>query len=135
MSSKQRKFQRIMHYAVLLCERGYWLNKSKNPAVTARRQFHRAFNENREDADCQFYRDIRELGQDAFIVRYCLELPDWAECRSHYVPITPEQYEELRPKVEALMVEPIPPIKPLTRKQKEELAAKGEYTWNSKKNG
>lgn len=133
MSSKQRKFVRQMEYFLCFCEKGYFINKSKNPNVSARRFFHRAFNEDRDDYENEGFKVVRELGEENFLVRYTLEMPEWCECRAHWVSITPEQYKELLPQVEKMRAERTPVIKPLTKRQKEELAAKGEYMW--KKNG
>lgn len=128
MSSKQKRFVRTMEYFLCFCEKGYFINKSKNPNVSARRFFHRAFNENRDDFDNEGFKVVRELGEEAFLVRYCLEMPEWCECRAHWVSITPEQYQELKPLVEKMREERTPPIKPLTRKQKEEMAAKRQWS-------
>lgn len=123
MSSKQKKFVRQMEYFLCFCEKGYFINKSKNPNVSARRFFHRAVNENRDDYNDAGFQAVRELGEEAFLVRYTLEMPEWCECRAHWVPITPEQYKELKPIVEKMRDERTPVIKPLTRKQREELRA------------
>ena len=86
----------------------YFCNKSKNPKVSVRRQFHRAFNENRDDVDCEFYKDVREYGVDAFLVRYSIEMPEFCECRAHYVKNS-ERNDDIYKIVKGMREEPTPP--------------------------
>lgn len=119
-SGKQRKFSREMEFFVLYHQEtnSYFVNKSKNPTVSARHQFSRAFNPTRQDYETNpLYQDIRKYGKEAFIVRYCLEMPEWAECRAHYVRNT-EPNEEIYQKILAMREEATPPIKPEPRKKR-----------------
>ena len=79
-----KKLKRTMEYFLIYHPEtnSYFCNKSKNPKVSVRRQFHRAFNENRDDLDCEFYKDVRKYGVDAFLVRYSIEMPEFCECRA-----------------------------------------------------
>ena len=120
MSSAQKPFVRTMEYFVIYHPEtnSYFINKSKNPTVSCRHQFSRAFNKNRKDYETSvFYQDIRKYGKEAFIVRYCLEMPEWAECRAHYVK-NDEPNEEIHKQVLAMRPEATPPIKPTPRKKK-----------------
>lgn len=126
MSSKMRKHKKEMEYFLIYHpETNSWfINKSKDPNVSARRQMHRAFHPERPDYDCPFYQDIRKYGEDAFLIRYCLELPDFCEgVRCKYIQHD-EPNEEIYKQVLAMREERTPVIKPLTRKQKEEMAAR-----------
>ena len=93
------KKRRIMEFFTIYntIPGSYFVNKSQRPAVSARHQFHRAFKPEREDYNCDFYQDIRKYGEDAFIVRYSVEMPEWAECRAHYVK--KEQVDEALAKI------------------------------------
>lgn len=93
------KKRRIMEFFTIYntITGSYFVNKSQRPAVSARHQFHRAFKPEREDYNCDFYQDIRKYGEDAFIVRYSTEMPEWAECRAHYVK--KEQTDEALAKI------------------------------------
>ena len=87
----------------------WFANKSKNPNASVKRQFNRAFNTEREDYDCPFYQDIRKYGKEAFIVRYCLELPSFCEgVRCKYIKHD-EPNKEIHKQVLAMREERIKP--------------------------
>lgn len=119
-SGKQRKFLRVMEFFILYYPptNSYFINKSKSSATSARHQFSRAFNQTRRDYETNpLYQDIRKYGKEAFLVRYCLEMPEWAECRAHYVQNT-EPNDEIYKQVLEMRKEPTPPIKPEPRKKR-----------------
>lgn len=123
-SGRQKKHIKTMEFFILYHSptNSYFVNKSKSPATSARHQFSRAFNPTRQDYETNpLYQDIRKYGKEAFIVRYCLEMPEWAECRAHYVRNT-EPNEEIYQKVLAMREEATPPIKPEPRKKRIENA-------------
>ena len=105
-----KKLKRTMEYFLIYHPEtnSYFCNKSKNPKVSVRRQFHRAFNENRDDVDSEFYQDVREYGVDAFLVRYSLEMPEFCECRAHYVKNS-EKNDDICKIVKNMRAEPTPP--------------------------
>ena len=83
----------------------YFINKSQKPVVSVRHHFHRANNPNRADYNSEFYTRLREKGEEGFYITYSLEMPEWAQCRAHFVhahegvQIPPlVTYEELVPK-------------------------------------
>ena len=120
-SGKQCKFSRTMHYFLLYLPEtnSYFINKSLNPQVSCRHQLSRAYNPTRQDYETNpLYQDIRKYGKEAFIVRYCLEMPEWAECRAHYVQNTEPNEKIYHYVLEEMMKEPIPPIKPEPRKKR-----------------
>lgn len=130
MGNHMKKHKKEMEYYILyLPETNSWfVNKSKDPNVSARRQFHRSRNPERPDYNCPLYQDIRKYGEDAFLVRYSLELPEFCEgVRCKYIQHD-EPNEEIYKQVLAMREERTAPIKPLTRKQKEEMAAKRQWS-------
>lgn len=103
-----KKRPRTMEYALIyhIPTNSYFINKSQTPRLVPRHQFARAFKPERPDYNCEFYQDIRKYGAEAFIIRYCLELPEWCECRAHYVKNdTPN--EEIYQKVLTMRTEPL----------------------------
>lgn len=104
-----KKKPRAMHYFILYhpATNSWFINKSQTPKQSARRQIHRAFHEGRADYYCDFYKDIREYGEEAFIIRYCVELPDFCEgVRAHYIKNC-EPNEEIYKAVMSLREEPL----------------------------
>lgn len=99
---------RTMEYSLIyhVPTNSYFINKSQTPRLVARHQFARAFKPERPDYNCDFYQDIRKYGVDAFIIRYCVELPEWCECRAHYVK-NDAPNEEIYQKVLAMRTEPL----------------------------
>lgn len=105
-----KKLKRVMEYFIIYHPEtnSYFCNKSKNPRVSARQQFHRAFSLDRKDYECDFYKDIRNYGPDAFIIRYSIEMPEFCVCRAHYVKNN-EKNDEVYEKVKAMRTQPTPP--------------------------
>lgn len=104
-----RKKSRTMEYqiAYLRPTNSWFINKSQKPHTIFRHQLHRAFNPERPDYNCEFYQDIRDYGEEAFILRYCLELPDFCEGkRAHYVKNS-EPNEEIYHKVLSMRQQPL----------------------------
>lgn len=113
MGKIRRKPRQMEYFVMYLPETNSWfVNKSKTPKQSVRRQFHRAYHEDRDDYDCEFYQDIRNYGVESFVVRYSLELPEFCEGRrSHYIkneePNTAIYKEVLAMRNEPLQVEEI----------------------------
>lgn len=121
MGSGRQKHIRTMKFFILYHPptNSYFINKSKSSTTSARHQFSHAFNPTRQDYETNLlYQDIRKYGKEAFIVRYCLEMP---ECRAHYVRNT-ESNEEIYKQILAMREEATPPIKPEPRKKRIENA-------------
>lgn len=105
-----RRKSRTMEYALAYHQptNSWFINKSQKPHTIFRHQVHRAFNPERPDYDCEFYQDIRKYGEEAFIIRYCLELPDFCEgVRAHYIKHD-EPNDEIYHKVMLMRQQPLP---------------------------
>lgn len=105
-----RKKARTMEYSIAYHQptNSWFINKSQTPRTIFRHQVHRAFNPERPDYECEFYQDIRKYGEEAFTVRYCLELPEFCEgVRAHYIKNN-EPNDEVYKEVLAMREEPLP---------------------------
>lgn len=127
-----RKKPRTMEYALIYHPEtnSYFINKSQTPRLVPRHQFARAFKPERADYNCDFYKDIRNYGIDAFIIRYCIELPEWCECRAHYVkneaPDKEIHKKVLAMRTEPLSVEEVIEVKKVRKAQKEAMKNAGK---------
>lgn len=111
---KMRKKQRTMEYYIIYYPptNSYFVNKSKKPVQSVRHKFTRAYNPNRPDYETEpLFQDIREYGEEAFVIRYSLEMPEWAECRAHYVRNT-EPNDEVYKQVKAMRKESVNALPP-----------------------
>lgn len=105
-----KKKARTMEYQLcyLPHTNSWFINKSQKPQTIFRHQVHRAFNPERPDYNCEFYQDIRKYGEEAFVLRYCLELPDFCEgIRAHYIKHDAPNDEVLH-KVMCMRQQPLP---------------------------
>lgn len=124
MSKIHKKPRQMEFFIMYLPETNSWfINKSKTPKQSVRRQFHRAYHEDRPDYDTEFYQDIRNHGVESFVVRYCLELPDFCEGkRAHYVknnePNANIYMEILKMREEPLTVDEIKELRCQERNEK-----------------
>lgn len=110
-----KKKVRIMEYYIIynIHNGSYFINKSQRPNVSVRHQFSRAYREERPDYNSQFSQDIRKYGEGGFIIRYSLEMPEWAERRAHYI-VKENVDEAIMEEVKNMRTEPTPcePQKP-----------------------
>ena len=132
-----KKKPRVIHYVTIynIATGSYWVNKSQRPNITARHQFARAYKDDRPDYDSPFSRDIREYGEEGFLVRYSLELPEFADCRAHYV-VKKAPDPAIRAYVEGMRTTPIEDpdeVKAANAQRKAEKKAREEAIQRQKK--